>query len=264
VLKRRLIPVLYIKNGLIVRSQGFSYHQNIGNVINEAERYDQWCVDELVYIDISREPVYDLRRDDLKVKSLATIAEIVASIGRVCSMPLAFGGGIRRLEDIDLLVRNGADKVVINTAAREDPGLVAAAADKYGSQCVMVSIDYRMVDGRPRVFTRFGAADAGIGVVEWIRECERLGAGEVLINSIDRDGAGKGFDIATAAEAAACTRLPVIACGGAGDDDDFVALARGSTVSGLAAGNFFHFTEHAYPRVKRLLLEEGIDVRPYA
>jgi len=261
VLKRRLIPVLYIKNGLIVRSEGFSYHQNIGNVINEAQRYDQWNVDELIHIDISRESGYDLRRDDMKVKSLSSIAAILDAVARVCFMPLTFGGGIRTLEQVDAVVRNGADKVTLNTGAMEDPGLIRSVAGKYGSQCAVVSIDYRLKEGRAIVFTRFGSFDSGVELTDWMRECERLGAGEFLVNAIDRDGKGNGFDVQTLAGASECTRLPVIGCGGAGDDFDFVDLARQSGVSALAAGNFFHFTELAYPRVKRLLSQEGIHVR---
>lgn len=260
-LKRRLIPVLYIKNGLIVRSEGFKYHQNIGNVVNEAQRYDHWNVDELIYIDISREPGYDLRRDDMKVKSLSTISAILGAIAKVCFMPLTFGGGIRRTEQVEELVRNGADKITLNTGAVEDPNLISRVAERYGSQCVVIAIDYRLVDGRAIVFSRFGTKDTGRELTDWMRECEQLGAGEFLLNAIDRDGKANGFDIATLARAAECTRVPVIGCGGAGDDFDFVDLARQTSLSGLAAGNFFHFTEMAYPRVKRLLLQEGVNVR---
>jgi cyclase len=261
-LKRRLIPVLYIKNGLIVRSEGFNYHQNIGNVVSEAERYDQWNVDELVYIDISREPVYDLRRDDMKVKSLSSVSAMLEAISRVCFMPLTFGGGIRDLEQVGVLIRSGADKVTVNTGAIKNPNLISDIATKYGSQCVVVSIDYRLIDGRAVVFTMFGTLNTGIDLIDWMRVCEQNGAGEFLLNAIDRDGKANGYDIPTMTRAAVSTRVPVIGCGGAGDDFHFVDLARQSGVSGLAAGNFFHFTELSYPRVKRLLLREGINVRP--
>lgn len=260
-LKRRLIPVLYIKNGLIVRSEGFNYHQNIGNVINEAQRYDQWNVDELVYIDISRESRYDLRRDDMKVKSLSTITAILGAVSKVCFMPLTFGGGIRSVEQVDELVRNGADKVTLNTGAFDDPSLIRRVADKYGTQCVVMSVDYRLVDSRAMVFTEFGTRGTGRELTEWMRECEQLGAGEFLVNAIDRDGKANGFDLKTLARASECTRRPVVGCGGAGDECDFVDLARETNVSGLAAGNFFHFTELAYPRVKKLLIEEKVHVR---
>lgn len=260
-LKRRLIPVLYIKNGFIVRSERFDYHQNIGNVINEAQRYDQWNIDELVYLDISRTSGYDLRRDDMKVKSLSTLPDILEAIAKVCFMPLTFGGGIRTLAQVDVLIRSGADKIALNTGAVESPALISAVAEKYGSQCVVISIDYRTVDGQPTVFTKFGSENAGLVLHDWMRECERLGAGEFLLNSIERDGVATGFDIPTLASAAEATRLPVIGCGGAGDDLDFVDLARESSVAAMAAGNFFHFTELAYPRVKALLAREGINVR---
>src|SRR3989344_2328840 len=143
-LKSRLIPVLYIKNGLIVRSEDFSYHQNIGNVVNEASRYNEWDVDELIYIDISREKNYDLRRDDHNIKSSSSIESIIASIARVCFMPLTFGGGIRTIEDIDYRIRNGADKVTLNTSAFENPKLITQAAKKYGAQAVVISIDYKI------------------------------------------------------------------------------------------------------------------------
>lgn len=260
-LKRRLIPALFIKNGMIVRSQGFDYHQNVGNVVNEAERYNQWEVDELLYIDISREPFYDLRRDDLRVKSASSIADIIRQIARVCFMPLTFGGGIRTLEDVQLRVRNGADKVVINTAAFETPDLIGRTAAKFGSQCVVVSVDYRMVDGSARVFTHFGKKDQGVAVVEWVREAEARGAGEIFLNAIDRDGQGEGYDVETIGQVVDAVKIPVIACGGAGQDFHFVDLAKQTDVSAFAAGNVFHFTERSYPRIKNVLRKHGIHVR---
>src|SRR3989344_4525478 len=155
-IKSRLIPVLYIKNGLIVRSEDFSYHQNIGNVINEARRYNEWDVDELIYIDISRDKHYDLRRDDHNVKSSDSIENIITSIAKVCFMPLTFGGGIRDIHDIDYRIRNGADKITLNTGAFENPKLISQAAEKYGSQAVVISIDYKIIKDQPIVFTSFG------------------------------------------------------------------------------------------------------------
>jgi len=261
VLKRRLIPVLYIKNGFIVRSESFSYHQNIGNIINEAKRYNDWNIDELIYIDISREKNYDIRRDDHKIKSYSSIEEIIQLISKVCFMPLTFGGGIRSMEEIDLRIRNGADKISVNTGAYNNPSLIEEASLKYGNQCVVVSIDYKIVEGKPLVFTAFGQNNTGLLLNDWIRKCERLGAGEILINSIDRDGKANGFDISTIQSACDVTSLPVIACGGAGDVYDFVELGNATSVSGLAAGNFFHFTERSYPRSKEVLKKEGINVR---
>lgn len=260
-LKTRLIPVLYIKNGLIVRSEDFSYHQNIGNIINEASRYNEWDVDELIYVDISREKHYDMRRDDHKIKSSGSIDQIIKEISKVCFMPLTFGGGIRSIEDVDLRIQNGADKVTLNSSAVENPGLITAVARKYGAQCVVMSIDYRLVDGRPTVFTEYGQKNTEMPLIDWIRECDRLGAGEVFLNAIERDGKAVGYDIETIGAMVAATRLPVIACGGAGEMYDFVELAKTTKVSAIAAGNLFHFTERSYPRAKQLLKKEGVNVR---
>lgn len=260
-LKIRLIPVLYIKNGLIVRSEDFSYHQNIGNIINEASRYNEWDVDELVYIDISREKYYDLRRDDHKIKSSNTLDQVIKDISKVCFMPLTFGGGIRSIEEVDLRIKNGADKVTLNSGAFNSPDLIRTVARKYGAQCVVISIDFRLVDGVPTVFTDFGQKNTKTSVRDWIGECARLGAGEIFLNAIERDGKALGYDIETIGSAVEASRLPVIACGGAGELFDFVELARKTKVSAIAAGNIFHFTERSYPRAKQLLKKEGINVR---
>ena len=260
-LKRRLIPVLFIKNGLIVRSEGFSYHQNIGNIINEAQRYNEWDVDELIYIDISRDKEYDLRRDDLKVKSYSFIEEIINKISKVCFMPLSFGGGIRNIEDVDMRIKNGADKIVLNTGAFTDPKLISTVAHKYGAQCVVMSVDYKIIHDEPILYIENGSKNTGISVIDWVKECENRHAGEIFLHSIDRDGAANGYDIETINKVCSLTKLPIIACGGAGDLFDFVDLAKCSPVSAIAAGNIFHFTERSYPRAKQLLKKEYIDVR---
>jgi cyclase len=259
--KTRLIPVLNIKNGLIVRSEDFSYHQNIGNIVNEAQRYNEWDVDELIYLDISRSDEYDLRRDDHKISSYSTFDEIIQFISSVCFMPLTFGGKIRSIQDVDLRIKNGADKVSINTAALETPGLISEISNKYGAQCVVVSIDYKIIDQHAIVYSTYGTQNTGIQLLDWITECERLGAGEILINSIDRDGKANGFDTTTIGLAVAQTSLPIIACGGAGDFYDFVDLVTETKVSAVAAGNIFHFTERSYPRAKQLMKKNNINVR---
>ncbi len=260
-LKKRLIPVLFIKNGLIVRSEDFSYHQNIGNIINEASRYNEWDIDELVYIDISKTNDYDLRRDDHKIQSFGNIEDIIQQISKVCFMPLAFGGKIRTLEDVDLRIRNGADKIILNTGAFENNLLITESAEKYGSQAVVISIDYKIVDNVPIVFTNHGQNNTNVKVGDWIKKVEELGAGEIFVNSIDRDGKAKGFDIDNIGNFANLTKLPLVACGGAGDMYDFVDLATETNVSGIAAGNMFHFTERSYPRAKQLMKKNGVNVR---
>ncbi len=260
-LKKRLIPILYIKNGLIVRSESFLIHQNIGNIINEANRYNEWEVDELIYIDISTENNYDLRRDDHKVQSYSSIEDIIKRISKVCFMPLTFGGGIRNIDDIDLRIKNGADKITLNTAIRTNRILVNEAAKKYGSQCVVASIDYKIIDKIPIVFTDFGNYCTEMEITEWVKICQEEGCGEIFINSIDRDGKANGYDIETISRVVESIKLPVIAAGGAGDYYDFVDLVEETNVSAIAAGNIFHFTERSYPRAKELLKKKNINVR---
>ena len=260
-IKRRLIPVLYIKNGLIVRSENFSYHHNIGNVVTEAKRYNEWNVDELIYIDISREKYYDLRRDDVYIKSTDSIGGIINQISQVCFMPLTFGGGIRTIDDISYRIINGADKITLNTGALKNPKLITQAAEKYGSQAIVISIDYKIINSKSIVFTDFGQKNTNKLVLSWIKECENLGAGEIFLNSIDRDGKANGYDLETIGKIVASTKLPVIACGGAGQPQDFVEIAEKTKVSAIAAGNIFHFTELSYPRTKILLKKEGLNFR---
>ncbi len=248
-------------NGLIVRSEDFSIHQNIGNVVDEAKRFNEWKVDELICLDISREKKYDLGRDDHKQSSYSSLPEILDLVSKVCFMPLAFGGGVRTMEHVDALTRGGADKVVINTKATENHRFISEVADKYGKQAVVVSIDYRLLEGKPVVFSEFGNKRMPGALVDWITECEKLGAGEIFLNCIDRDGKGKGYDIETIGRAVESTKLPVVACGGAGDMMDLVELAKQTKVSGIAAGNIFHFKERSYPKAKQLLKEHGINVR---
>jgi imidazole glycerol-phosphate synthase subunit HisF len=260
-LKTRLIPILYIKNGLIVRSEEFKEHKNIGNIINEAHRYNEWSVDELIYLDISREKHYDLRRDDHKIVSYHDIEEVIIRISDVCFMPLTFGGGIRSLQDIEMRIKSGADKVSLNTSAFTNPDLIKITAKKFGSQCIVISVDYKIINSIPYVFIENGGENTELSIFDWVRECQKLGAGEILLNSIDRDGKGNGFDIEVIGAVVDSTSLPVIACGGAGDFYDFVELAKTTNVSGIAAGNIFHFTERSYPRAKKILKKEKINVR---
>lgn len=259
---RRLIPVLFIQNGLIVRSEGFTTHQIIGNVVNEAERYNDWNVDELIYIDISHDKIYDGRRDDHQVQSYRSLGEIIQAISKVCFMPLTFGGGVRVLEDAEFRIRYGADKITLNTAAFETPSLIGEVARKFGSQCVVISSDYRMIDGVPTIFTDMGRQNTGIDVFEWVSRCEEEGAGEILLHAIDRDGKANGYDLETIEQLISKTNLPVIACGGAATSDDFIDAFLNTDVAACAAGNMFHFTERSYPRAKKDLIREKINVRP--
>lgn len=260
----RIIPVLLLKHGLIVRSQLFKVHQVIGNPMSTVERFSNWNVDELVILDISTDDFHDLRRDDLQQRYTGTTAlDVLREVAKVCFMPLAFGGRVRSLEDIALRLSAGADKVVINTRAVEDPDFVSTAARRFGSQCVVVSIDARRCpDGGYEVFSHAGRTATGLAPADWARQVQRLGAGEILLNSIDRDGSSQGYDLDLVRSVTAAVSIPVIACGGVGQYDHFPAAVAEAGASAAAAANIFHFFELSYPEAKKACIDAGLPVRP--
>jgi imidazoleglycerol phosphate synthase cyclase subunit len=260
----RLIPVLLLKHGVIVRSQAFRIHQVIGNPMSSVERLSNWNVDELVLLDISTEDYHDLRRDDIQQRYQGSTAlDVLREVAKVCFMPLAFGGRIRTLEDIQARLAAGADKVVINSAALDNPDFVAAAARRYGSQCVVVSIDARRrPDGGYEVCADGGRRATGREPAAWSAEVEGLGAGEIFLNSIDRDGSGEGYDLELVRSVTSTVGIPVIACGGVGSYGDFPAAVRDGGAAAAAAANIFHFFELSYPFAKKACLDAGLSMRP--
>ena len=260
--KKRLIPIVLLKNGQVVRSQGFNVHQTIGNPINTIRRFNDWGVDELILLDISEEDYHDMRRDDLFVKySSTTTLQLIKQISRQSFMPLTIGGRVRDLDTFGDYLSAGADKVSINTQAIETPEFITAAARKFGDQCVVVSVDYKIEeDGRRVVYSKGGAQNTNLPLADWCREAEHLGAGELLVNCIDLDGVGTGYDIAGLAEIAEIVNIPVIGCGGAGSYSDFKNLYQKTEIS-AAAANIFHYKELSYPFAKKTCLENGIDLR---
>ena len=257
----RLIPVLFIKNGLIVRSQKFSKHQVIGNVISQAERLNEWDADELIYIDISRDNKYDARRDDMSIDSMTNIMDIIQEISKVCFMPLSFGGGIRSVSDAVQRVRNGADKIIVNHLLHESQEIVKNISRTLGAQAIIGSIDYQLINGIPVVYTQFGNKKTDYDLFEFIKICEDIGVGEIFLQNIQLDGSAQGFDQEIIEKAVSNTGLPVIACSGAGLAEQFTKPAKIRGLSALAAGNIFNFTERAYPNIKKYLKESGINVR---
>ncbi len=258
---KRLIPVLFIKNGLIVRSQRFSRHQVIGNVINQAKRLNDWLADELICIDISHEKVYDSGRDDHQVKSINNIIEIIKEMSKVVFMPFSFGGGIRTLEDARIRIRSGADKVIINTILFEAKSNVEQIIKVLGSQAVIASLDYRIEGNMPQVYSNSGSKKVDKNLFDAIKYCEKIGVGEIFIQNIDLDGSSSGFDIDIINKVVNSTSLPVVCCSGAGKDIHFEEATKINEISGVAAGNFFNFSEGSYPRVKSYLKNKGADVR---
>lgn len=263
-LKVRVIPVLFLMNGLIVRSEGFREFKVIGNPINELARLSEWQADELVYIDITREGEHDLRRSDHKIKTGGDTLSVLKELSKVAFMPLTFGGRITTLDEVDSYLRNGADKVIVNSGAYRRPDLIAEVADKYGSQAMMVGMDVKHEDMGHGLYIDQGRERVDDDPVEYAKKVEGLGAGEILVNSIDRDGTAKGYDSDIIARIADAVSIPVIACGGVGRFEDFRAGIAKAGASAVAAGNIFHFTEHSYKRAKKVMKTGGFDVRyPY-
>lgn len=260
-LKNRLITVLFLKNGYLVRSEDFKVHQNLGNPFTQVDRYNSWDVDELIYIDITADDTYDAGRDDLGIKTPNSIFEIITEVSKKCFMPLTIGGGIRNLEDIRKRLRLGADKVIINTAAVNDLSFVREAANEFGSQCIVVCIDvFKDEFGGYKVYSEYGRKDTGMNPVEWVRKVQGAGAGEVLLNSINNDGKACGYDLDLIRSIVDVTKIPVIALGGVGREMDFVkGLEAGA--SAVAAGNYFHFKEMSYVLAKRKLKKSNCNVR---
>jgi imidazole glycerol-phosphate synthase subunit HisF len=261
VLKVRLVPCLLLMNGRLVRSETFSEHQVIGYPLQEVARFNEWAVDELVYLDISRDDTYDVGRDDHKVGNLHTPIEILEHLSRTCFMPLTFGGGIRTVDDMRLRFSSGADKIAVNTAAFDTPELVTAGARRFGSQAIVVGIDVvRHGDDRLEVFVDRGRRATGHDPVAWAQQVERLGAGEILLQSIDRDGTGTGYDVDLVAQVSAAVDIPVVALGGVGTYEHFAkAVAAGA--SAVSAANIFHFKELSDRNAKRALARAGVEVR---
>jgi imidazole glycerol-phosphate synthase subunit HisF len=261
-LKTRLIPVLLIKNGQLVRSKTFSFHQIIGNPIHEAARYNEWNVDELIYIDISREGAHDPNRDDLNIEGYENILDVLRLVAKQCFVPLTFGGGIRSFKDLEDRIQLGADKVTINTLALESPEFITEASRKFGSQAIVVSIDAKRNEfGSWDVVRNFGKDSTGLSPVDHARTVEKAGAGEIFIQSVDADGTGKGYEIDLIRQVSAAVEIPVIACSGVGKYDDFVAGVTEGGASAVSAANIFHFKELSDRHAKRTLVKNGINVR---
>ena len=260
--KNRLIPVLLLKNGWLVLSRRFQQHQNLGNPITAVKRLSEWASDELIYLDISRDETYDLRRDDLAHPNRHSFLEIIEDVSKVTFMPITVGGRIHTLADIERRLAVGADKIAVNTHAVEAPAFIREAAHEFGAQCIVVSIDVKIADGRYEVMSHCGKTPTGLDPVDWARRCEEEGAGEILLNSIDRDGAKTGYDIELLDAVSSAVRIPVIACGGVGDWPHLGEALDKTAVDAVAAANIFNYMDQSVYLAKKYLHSHQYNVRP--
>ena len=249
---KRVIPCLDVNNGRVVKGTNFVNLRDAGDPIEVAKIYDAAGADELVFLDITASS------DAREIK-----ADMVRRVAENVFIPFTVGGGIRTVEDFKMILREGADKVAVNSAAIMNPALIREAADKFGSQCVVVAIDAkRREDGSGwNIFKNGGRVDMGIDAVEWAMKAEQLGAGEILLTSMDCDGTKAGYDLALTKAVAESVGIPVIASGGAGTMQHFCeALTEGKAEAALAA-SLFHFQELEIRDVKEYLRERGVSVR---
>lgn len=252
-LKVRIIPLLIIEDGLLKKPVRFIHPRTVASPISIIRVFEERQVDELILVDRGN----TIEGEDVD-------PGLVRSIAEELFVPFAFGGGIRTREAMKEIIQAGAEKIVINTAAVEIPGLITEGARKFGSQCIVVSIDVRCgASGSYEVYIRNGSEPTGLDAIDWAKQVEVLGAGEILINSISHDGVMQGFDIELIQQLVNAVKIPVIAAGGAGQLEDFVTVANSCSVSAIAAGSIYHYTKSTPNMVKGVLHKAGIPVRMY-
>lgn len=249
-LARRIIPCLDVAGGRVVKGVHFESLRDAGDPVEQAARYDADGADELVFLDISASP--EARR---------TTLEMVGRVAETIFIPFTVGGGIRSVADAGAALRAGADKISVNTAAVREPALVSRLAESFGSQCVVAAVDVKRVEGRFSVMVNGGREPTGLEGVEWSRRLETLGAGEILLTSMDRDGTGQGYDLPLLEAVSGAVGIPVIASGGAGSLSH-LAEALEAGAHGVLAATIFHFKDSSLPKARAYLRERGYPVRP--
>lgn len=247
---KRIIPCLDVRDGRVVKGVNFAGIKDVEDPVAMAEYYNRQGADELVFYDITA-----------SVEGRRLFTGILEQVAAKVFIPLTVGGGIQTLDDFDRVLKCGADKVSVNSGAIQNPGLVAEGAKRYGSQCVVLSMDVKKVGGGYHIFAKGGQQDTGIDALEWAARAEANGAGELVVNSIDTDGVKNGFDLDLLAAVSSRVKLPIVASGGAGNMQHFANLfALPGMDAGLAA-SIFHYKEVMIPDLKKFLAEKGIPIR---
>ena len=250
-LKTRIIPCLDVNNGRVVKGINFVDLVDAGDPVEQAVIYDAAGADELCFLDITASH-----------ENRSTIVEVVAKTAEKCFMPLTVGGGVRTVEDVRTLLIAGADKVSINTAAIKNPQLINDAANKFGSQCMVVAIDAKRVNKSYKIFTHGGRKETGISAIEWAKNAEASGAGEILLTSMDRDGTKMGFDLELTRSVSDALSIPLIASGGVGTLDHLAEGVTKGHASAVLAASIFHFGLYNISEAKAYMEKVGVAVRP--
>lgn len=249
-LKKRIVANLIVKNGFVVQSIGFNKYLPIGSLAVSVEFLNQWGIDEIVISDISATPSGRIPQIGL-----------YKNISKKCFVPLTIGGGVSSIEHIYQLLQSGADKVFINSYAVKNRQFISDCSKIFGNQCIIVACDVIYSEGKAMIFDYISKKPLNIDAIQYIKEVATCGAGEVLINCVDRDGKYTGYDIPLAKEIAQAIKIPVIFCGGVGKPIHFYDLLTETNVAAAAAGNYFHFSEHSVIVTKSYLLKKGLNIR---
>ena len=250
-LAKRIIPCLDVKDGRVVKGVNFVNLRDAGDPVENASAYDAEGADELVFLDITAS--YEKRR---------TMVDVASRTGETVFMPFTVGGGISDIDGIRELLNAGCDKVSINTAAVDRPEFIKESADKFGSQCIVVAIDAKRKAGGWQVYIHGGRTAAGLDAVKWARKAESLGAGEILLTSMDRDGTKEGYDLALTRTISEAVNIPVIASGGCGNLEHIYRVFTEGRADAALAASIFHYREISIKDVKRYLKKKGVPVRP--
>ena len=249
-LAKRIIPCLDIKNGQTVKGVNFLDVKEVGNPVEMAIKYSKQGADELVFLDIS---ATDQRRK--------TLIPLVREIAKHINIPFTVGGGINALENVEELLKNGADKITINSAALSNPNLISEVARRFGSQCMVVAIDTKLVENQNKVFSNGGKIETEKELFSWVKEVENLGAGEILLTSMNTDGTKSGFAIDITKQLSDLVNIPVIASGGAGTMQHFEDVFTETKATGALAASIFHFNEIEIPKLKNYLKSKNLPIR---
>lgn len=249
-LKKRIIPCLDIKDGTTVKGINFEGLRNAGDPVELAMKYEQDGADELVFLDITA-----------TIEKRKTFVSLVKDIAEKLSIPFTVGGGISSVEDVRKLLEAGADKISVNSSAVKDPQLIYRLAKEFGSQCVVVAIDTRFSEGKDLVYISGGRVSTSLNTVNWAKETASLGAGEILLTSMDGDGTKAGFDLRITQLVSESVQIPVIASGGAGKAEDFTQVFQETKATGALAASIFHFNEVPISALKQILKSQKIAIR---
>ena len=249
-IKIRIIPCLDVDNGRVVKGINFVNLIDAGDPVRQAKFYSDNGADEITFLDIT---ATHERRE--------AMVDIIERTANECLVPLTVGGGIRNIDDMKMFLSVGADKVSVNSSAIKDPKIITKGAVKFGNQCIVVAIDAKKKGNSWEVYVNGGRISTGIDAIEWAKKVEKLGAGEILLTSMDRDGTKSGFDLNLTKEVSSSVSIPVIASGGIGEINHFVDGVKKGGASALLAASVFHFGEFSISEVKKHLISQGIDVR---